>query len=451
MKKPLSFSLLFLAFSAGVLRSESDNSLEKWWNGKRGTGDWFGARPALEDRGINLTGKWIGTFYGVAAGGLDQRGAFDQSLHFDLKVDFAKLTGWTALEGLTAVAGVRYRDGLNVNNFVGASTTFNPSTYQSGKQWRLMPFYLTYTTPELFGVKEFLTLSGGWENPYDIFAQQAESKLFRNNAIISSKGISANGVGWSSGYAAWGGYVKINPVKWYYAQAGLFLAIPNANNTGNHGLDFQGARPADRNGLYFIAETGVIPQIGPSQLPGKYVFGGYYWGLENTSFSGQPFDGKFGFYWQADQMLWREPSPQVAEEKSGDAKALKVPATSKPKLNDQGLRWFSFFNFAPAYNNAMPFYFHTGLIYKGLIPRREQDQTGVALALGNYSYDKILADYSAGRTVHQTYEGVLEFDYRIQVSKWAFVQPFLQYLIRPNGTGLVQNATVLGLHFGVEF
>jgi len=65
MKRPLSFSLLFLAFSAGVLRSQSDGSLEKLCNGKRGTGDWFGARPALEDRGINLTGKWIGTFYGA--------------------------------------------------------------------------------------------------------------------------------------------------------------------------------------------------------------------------------------------------------------------------------------------------------------------------------------------------------------------------------------------------
>ena len=145
---------------------------------------------------------------------------------------------------------------------------------------------------------------------------------------------------------------------------------------------FQGARPADRNGLYFIAETAVTPQIGRSQLPGKYVFGGYYWGIENTSFFGEPFDGKFGFYWQEDQMLWREPSPKVVEEKGGDAKTFTAVAASKPKLNDQGLRWFSFF---------------------------------------------------------------------IQVNKWAFVQPFLQYLIRPNGPGLVQNATVIGLHFGVEF
>jgi hypothetical protein len=64
----------------------------------------------------------------------------------------------------------------------------------------------------------------------------------------------------------------------------------------------------------------VTPQIGRSQLPGKYVFGGYYWGIENTSFFGEPFDGKFGFYWQAHQMLSCEPSPYVVEETSGDAK-----------------------------------------------------------------------------------------------------------------------------------
>ena len=32
----------------------------------------------LKTHGSNLTGKWIGTFYGVVGGGLKQRGAFDQ-------------------------------------------------------------------------------------------------------------------------------------------------------------------------------------------------------------------------------------------------------------------------------------------------------------------------------------------------------------------------------------
>jgi len=49
-----------------------------------------------------------------------------------------------------------------------------------------------------------------------------------------------------------------------------------------------------------------------AKLPGKYVFGGYYWGLENTSLNDVSYPGKFGFYWQAAQMLWREPSARTA-------------------------------------------------------------------------------------------------------------------------------------------
>jgi hypothetical protein len=81
------------------------------------------------------------------------------------ELDFAKLTGWEPLEGLKAFAEVRWRDGLNPNLYVGASPNFQPSHFRSGKQWRLMYFGLTCTTPELFGVKEFLTLTGGWIQP----------------------------------------------------------------------------------------------------------------------------------------------------------------------------------------------------------------------------------------------------------------------------------------------
>ncbi|HEY5778239.1 MAG TPA: carbohydrate porin, partial [Terrimicrobiaceae bacterium] len=91
-----------------------------------------------------------------------------------------------------------------------------------------------------------------------------------------------------------------------------------------------------------------------------------------------------------------------------------------------------------------------GLVYKGLIPGRDQDQLGVAFAYGNYSYYKQIADEQRGRTT-QVYEAVLEFDYRIQVNKWFYAQPVLQYIIRPNGTGLVENATVLGFQLGLIF
>jgi porin len=236
------------------------------------------------------------------------------------------------------------------------------------------------------------------------------------------------------------------------------MAIPDATNTSNHGLFFAGA--PDRNGLFWLIETGFTPKIGPSKLPGRYAAGFMYWGSENTSFFGQTYDQRLLFYWQADQQLYREPSPEAAAPVSsapsdgkpvpGGKEVKEVVKPSKPKLSEQGLYFFSLINFAPQYNNPLPFYFQTGLVYKGLIPTRDHDQLGVAFAYGTYSHFKELADERRGRTP-QIYEAVLEFDYRIQVNKWFYAQPVLQYIIRPNGTGLVANATILGFQLGVIF
>ena len=443
------FLLAAIIGGAGIcLAGEQSCALGAWWNGRGASGDWFGAREAVEDHGLTLSGKWMGTVYGVVGGGLEHRSTFDEELKFEAKLDFAKATGWEALEGLNAFGGVRFRDGTDVDKYVGASVPFNPSSYQTGKQWRLMPFYLSYTTPELFGVKHFLTLSGGWQNPYEVFARQEDIKLFRNLAF-ASKGISSNGVGWSSSYAAWGLVAKVAPCDWAYAQGGVYMAIPKDTSNNNHGLELAGAQPWNKNGWYVLGEAGVTPKI--SGLPGKYAVGGYYWGLEHASFDGEPYDGKYGFYAMAEQTLYREPAPdaEVSGGKSADGKSKAV--ASAPKDSKQGLRWLGLVNFAPAYDNSMPFFFYTGLVYEGLIPTRDKDQVGVAIALGDYSYDQILAQREAGKQVVATYEGVLEFEYRVQVNKWSYVQPFLQYVIRPGGTGQVANATVLGLHFGVAF
>lgn len=449
----MKFWHLLVAASVGwvgiCLAGEPAGEIQTWWNGDRATGDWFGLRESVEDHGLTLSGKWLGTVYGVVGGGLEHRSTFDEELKFDAKLDFAKATGWEALNGLTAVGGVRLRDGTDVNKYVGASPSFNPSSYQSGKQWRLMPFYLSYTTPELFGIRNLLTVSGGWQNPYEFFARQEDAKLFRNNVIVSGKGISSNGVGWSSSYAAWGGTVKVVPCGWSYAQGGIYMAIPKDTSSNNHGLELAGAQPWNRNGWYALGETGLTPRI--AGLPGKYAVGGYYWGLENASFFGEKSDGKYGFYAMAEQTLFREPTPEP-EVSGGKTSAGKATAVaSAPRVSNQGLRWLGFVNYAPKSNNCLPFFFYTGLIYEGLIPTRDHDQAGVALALGNYSYDQILADRAEGQQVVPTYEGVLECEYRVQVNKWSFVQPFLQYVIRPGGTGQVANATVLGVHFGVTF
>jgi len=447
MKKNL--LLLIVSTGLAVSGAHAQSSAREWWEGQNASGNWLGARDTLADHGLSFGGHWKGTYYGNVAGGLKRASAFDEELVFFSKVDFHKLAG---IPGLGAYASVRWRDGENIDQDVGASPAFNPTAYQVGKQWRFQQAYLSWESGDLAVRKNFVTLSGGWQNPYHFFAQQPESKLFNNNAITQTKGIGAN-IPFNGAYGAWGGMAKIQPSAWSYLQGGLYAAVPNATDTANHGLYFALADPPSSNGLYFLTEAGVTPKI--SGLPGKYALGSYYWGLENSSFFGASYDQKFGFYWQADQMLYREPTKELKAfpESDGESAIGKSGKESLPvgEASKEGLYFFSFLSYAPKYDNALPFYFHSGLVYRGLIPGRNEDQLGVAFAYGQYSYYQILSRREAGNAIQQTYESVLEFDYRIQVNRFAYVQPSLQYLIRPGGTGLIENATVLGVHLGVTF
>lgn len=121
----------------------------------------------MEDHGIKPGAEWKANILFNVDGGLQQRGGYDDEFKFRLTIDLAKLTGWEAIEGLTL--DVRYRGGAGVNKFTGTSSQFVPSTFQGGRLWRFQNAYATYTTPGTLGVKEFLTISGGWQNPTDIF------------------------------------------------------------------------------------------------------------------------------------------------------------------------------------------------------------------------------------------------------------------------------------------
>ncbi|MEO6054044.1 MAG: carbohydrate porin, partial [Chthoniobacterales bacterium] len=189
-----------------------------------------------------------------------------------------------------------------------------------------------------------------------------------------------------------------------------------------------------------------------------YAAGFIYWGVENAAFNGQPYQGRFQFYWQADQMLYRESSPEEPEKEPAPDDDIEVNeksfmgpgAISSKRLSNQGLYFFSTINFAPPVNNAMPFYVLTGLVYRGLIPYRDNDQLGAAFAYGSFSQDEQTLNINRG-VAPRTYQAMLEFDYRVQINRWAYVQPTLQYIIRPGGRGLVQNDTIIGMQFGINF
>ena len=50
-----------------------------------------------------------------------------------------------------------------------------------------------------------------------------------------------------------------------------------------------------------------------------------------------------------------------------------------------------------------------------------------------------------------TYEWVLEWDYRAQITPWLYVMPCAQWIINPRGTGRIADALVLGAEIGITF
>jgi porin len=290
------------------------------------------------------------------------------------------------------------------------------------------------------------------------------------------------------------------------------------NTFNNNGINFQGAAAFNpngyagnytQNGLYNVNEIGWTPKFGADKLEGKYAIGGYIWGQNNTSYqpttwvTGQKAPVAFaqnsltwGLYLQADQRLYaaREASSAPV---SLDGKNPVAPSMVASKT--KGLYMFNEFSYTPGQNNAIPFYFQTGLVYKGLIPHRDKDSVGIALGAGFYS--SYLNSYinSQNETLKAAYNGsnvtaantvpdgptsvttsstskvkgktvvtktttsyyayqptfssteVLEAFYNVQVNKWASVKPFAQYIVNPAGNGTVVNDFILGVSAQVNF
>ena len=303
----------------------------------------------------------------------------------------------------------------------------------------------------------------------------------------------------------------------------------------------------NQNGLYNVNEIGWTPKFGQDKLEGKYAIGGYIWGQRNTSYTPTAFttstfptyytvskgSGKtktsstypgdygspaytsyaatkpaayhenqvvWGLYLQADQMLYRVREPVADPASDGKSAVSGKSAVQPAKLSDKGLYFFSEATFTPPQNNQLPFYFQTGLVYKGLIPHRDNDSVGVALSAGFYStyynnwtesqnrqlqnaYGSANNAYVRnGPTVQQpvnpgtgtsaaplpsgtqgafqnyyayqplfTSTEVIEAFYNVQLNKWASMKPYAQLIINPAGNNTVKNDLILGVSAKVVF
>jgi len=112
--------------------------------------------------------------------------------------------------------------------------------------------------------------------------------------------------------------------------------------------------------------------------------------------------------------------------------------------NLRGLSIWGVAQYDPDANLAeMPFFFNGGLFYRGLLPQREIDLACLGLAYGGFS-----PKFTDER--RNSYELMIEANYKWQLTPFAAIQPNIQYIIKPSG-GKAPNALVLGVQYAVTF
>jgi porin len=295
----------------------------------------------------------------------------------------------------------------------------------------------------------------------DDFASSPLYWLYMNNGIDGNpQALPVNTAFSSYPASVWAARLRVDPSPDWFAMGGVYQAT-QLNLYQDRGFDWS---MNNSDGVLMIGQVGWTPEFckrpvaaskpsdGKSVASGKtlaegktvrpvskdsdmqgllghYWFGAYYSPWQFAQFdSTETASNSYGFYWHADQMVWQEEAG-----------------------SDQGLTLWSAFVLSPQQNiSKLPFQVNSGIVYKGLAPTRDHDVTMLGFVYGNFSddYADTVAATGAGSP---SYEIALEAGYRFQITKFAYVQPNVQWIINPGGTGNIPNALVLGAQMNVTF
>jgi porin len=117
----------------------------------------------------------------------------------------------------------------------------------------------------------------------------------------------------------------------------------------------------------------------------------------------------------------------------------------------------------PGDRNLVSFYADAGLTTQGLIPTRDNDTLGLAVAYARIGNNARGLDQDTQVFANNPFfpvrsqEIALELTYQAQLAPWLTLQPDIQYIVNPdgkvlNGNGSIRgNALVLGLRSAVTF
>lgn len=389
---------------SGIAIPESVND-DEFNAGDYLTGDWCGVRKDMIDSGITPFLFYDGIFAGNVSGGINRENNYTAQAYGGFVFDLEKIAGW---DGVTAKLSFINRHGSSISPSVGG--IYDPQTINGGQTTWLYDAWVEKNWNDTFALKV-----GRYSSDQDF----ANSDLYRYSHSTSINGpiraLLQDNASFTFPFATWGARAKWSPSEEHQFQLGVFHLHDRLYDAGAHGTDF------DINGDDGAAI--MLQYDWNSELAGKkthaYVGLNYATGFDLPRLDGTGTqDSLIRYYGHIDM-----------------------------EITDQ-LTLFTLFTYSPDDEVAfVPIQAGFGANYKGLIPSRPDDTTVFFATYGQIS-DNVPVAAGASRP---EYEMVYELGHRFQLSPAAYIQPAIQYIQNPGGTGDVDDAVVIGAWVGMTF
>ena len=394
--------------------------IEKWLDGPGVTGDWFGLRPALSERGIDITGSFVmDSVWNYHGGRSTNQNVMIEQFFVNLDLHTEPLIG---------LPGGRFHMTYQSRRGPGASHVLTgdalgilcndggPQFYygQIGEM-----YYEQILGQNLSGDKPLMRIKIGKSAGGEFLSTKYFADFLTTNEHPTYNeylaGFLNAAFGWdptivgqpTSPDEAFGISVFIAPYDWLYMGFAIYDgSSTRGEDTGQNGIGTFFQNPGD---YFLMQETGFqwdhLGDLGEGHLAVGV------WGntADFAKYSGGTRHGAAGPYVLLDQQLFKE--------------------HPNDPHDPQELRGFVQWGWADPEITNIRQYVGWGLRWTGAIPTRDNDSIGLGMSCGQFSNVR-----EAGYT--EDWELTVETFYRIQVTPWLHISPDLQYIIHPGGQGL---------------
>ncbi|MBI3543360.1 MAG: carbohydrate porin [Deltaproteobacteria bacterium] len=352
-------------------------------------------------------------------GGTDSRATFLGALNVGVDVDLGRVLD---AKGLTASA-----QGLALHGAAPGERIGDLQGTDNISATRSVRLYQAWLQQNLF--QERLSLLAGLHDLSTEFNVTESAGVFMNSSFGITPELARSGKAGPSYWpnTALGARARGQPTE----ALSLSMAVYN-------GVPGDPAHPEsttlalrERDGVMAITELSYSPDFGG--LPGKLAAGAWGYDRKNAELfavneEGLPLEShSVGLYMMFDQKLY-------------------APTARSPL----GLSGFLRLGWADATTDSIEYGIQSGLSYTGLIPRREQDQLGLGIAVARAGEHFRAANAARGIDT-ALLESTLELTYRLRVASWLYVQPDVQWVTNPGLNEAAADAIVGAGRIGLTF